>query len=142
MRKYLSEGRIPGAPLVQFHRMGGNSRPARTALLTPPQKLARISTRRATGSKILTRLSRSILPYCPDESPNATPGTSALFVILFYVYPLKFLFSLLVYQFLLGDHHIQITQHHTPELMIVCGFGFAAPIVRPKRRNETYFFLD
>jgi len=49
-----------------------------------------------------------------------------LFVTLFYVYPLKFLFTLITSQ-LRSDHvQIAITQSNIPALMIIYGLGYAA----------------
>ena len=51
-----------------------------------------------------------------------------LFIVLFYVYPLKFLFTLIfsdsIYGFNKGP--IQMTQHQVPELMMIYAVGFMA----------------
>lgn len=49
-----------------------------------------------------------------------------LFVVLFYVYPLKFLFSLMVGGLLEEGHAPMITASQSPELMVLYGGGFAA----------------
>jgi hypothetical protein len=49
-----------------------------------------------------------------------------LFVILFYVYPLKFLFGMLVSGWMGADNSSVFTsQHQTTELLVVYGLGFA-----------------
>lgn len=56
-------------------------------------------------------------------SLNAT----LLFVLLFYVYPLKFLFSMVVGVGSEADGHPRFSDaHQIPELMILYGLGFAA----------------
>jgi uncharacterized membrane protein len=45
-----------------------------------------------------------------------------LFVVLFYVYPLKFLFTFIV----LGGEHVFTTPRQLTELMVLYGVGFAA----------------
>ncbi len=51
-----------------------------------------------------------------------------LFTVLFYVYPLKFLFTLVVNQFLPSQetHHVFSSTLQVRELMVVYGAGFAA----------------
>jgi uncharacterized membrane protein len=53
-------------------------------------------------------------------------NAALLFVVLFYVYPLKFLFSLTLNQMMGIDTSSQIDAQHGPELMLVYGLGFAA----------------
>jgi Endosomal/lysosomal potassium channel TMEM175 len=48
-----------------------------------------------------------------------------LFLVLFYVYPLKFLFGLL-FGMMLHGHVPEITQAEVPRLMVLYGLGFAA----------------
>jgi uncharacterized membrane protein len=48
-----------------------------------------------------------------------------LFLVLFYVYPLKFLFGLL-FGMMLHGHVPEITQAEVPKLMVLYGLGFAA----------------
>ena len=49
-------------------------------------------------------------------------NATLLFVVLFYVYPLKFLFTL----FVTNAETVRITPAQTPELMLLYGIGFAA----------------
>ncbi len=53
-------------------------------------------------------------------------NSALLFVVLFYVYPLKFLFSLMTGDFLQSAHMAHITDAQTRELMILYSGGFAA----------------
>jgi uncharacterized membrane protein len=51
-----------------------------------------------------------------------------LFIVLFYVYPLKFLFTMLFSASIYGVNKgpIQMTQHQVPELMMIYAIGFMA----------------
>ena len=51
-----------------------------------------------------------------------------LFIVLFYVYPLKFLFTLVFSDSIYGANKgpIQMTQHQVPELMMIYAIGFMA----------------
>lgn len=53
-------------------------------------------------------------------------NSALLFVVLFYVYPLKFLFNLMFGDLMHGDHITHITDAQTRELMVLYGAGFAA----------------
>ncbi len=53
-------------------------------------------------------------------------NSALLFVVLFYVYPLKFLFNLMTGDLLRSQHVAHITDAQTRELMILYGGGFAA----------------
>ena len=48
-----------------------------------------------------------------------------LFVVLFYIYPLKFLFTLVVYQ-ILGKTTLMIEASQSPSLMIIYSIGYLA----------------
>src|SRR5450756_2719615 len=54
-----------------------------------------------------------------------TLNAMLLFVVLFYVYPLKFLFGMLIGGFMGADTtHVFANQHEVVELMLVYGSGF------------------
>lgn len=64
--------------------------------------------------------------YGLDDFRTIVLNSCLLFVVLFYVYPLKFLFSLMVGGLSGADHGPRITESQTPELMLLYGGGFAA----------------
>ncbi len=49
-----------------------------------------------------------------------------LFVVLFYIYPLKFLFSVSITGLLFGGHVTQMTGHQFSNLLVIYDLGFAA----------------
>ena len=51
-----------------------------------------------------------------------------LFIVLFYVYPLKFLFTLVFSESIYGAGKgpLEVTQHQVPELMMIYAIGFMA----------------
>jgi uncharacterized membrane protein len=64
-------------------------------------------------------------------APIVTLNSALLFVVLLYVYPLKFLFGMIVGEFSGGRLSATpaepgITQHQIPALMVMYGLGFAA----------------
>ncbi|MCU1286789.1 MAG: hypothetical protein JWO13_3139 [Acidobacteriales bacterium] len=66
--------------------------------------------------------------YGLQTSWSITLNCTLLFLVLFYVYPLKFLFGLL-FGLLLHGPVPQITQDQVPALMILYGLGFAAMFI-------------
>ena len=64
--------------------------------------------------------------YGLDDFRTIVLNSCLLFVVLFYVYPLKFLFGLMVGGLLGADRGPRITETQTPELMLLYGSGFAA----------------
>ena len=70
--------------------------------------------------------------YGLQDATTLALNAILLFVVLFYVYPLKFLFTLLTSQMLkfgeqVGAQHIQpITNADVPALMTIYGLGFVA----------------
>lgn len=64
--------------------------------------------------------------YGLDDFRTIVLNSCLLFVVLFYVYPLKFLFSLMVDGLQGEEHGPRITASQTPELMLLYGGGFAA----------------
>jgi uncharacterized membrane protein len=65
--------------------------------------------------------------YGLHDTRTITLNAMLLFVVLFYVYPLKFLFGMLVGE-VAGTGHsgVSITQPQVRELLIIYGLGFAA----------------
>ena len=69
--------------------------------------------------------------YGLQTAPIIVLNSALLFVVLLYVYPLKFLFGMIVGEFsggLLAVHTAEapITQQQIPSLMMMYGLGFAA----------------
>ena len=66
--------------------------------------------------------------YALDDKLSLLLNAALLFIILFYVYPLKFLFSLLFSDRIYGHakNPFSITQDQIPQLMIVYGLGYVA----------------
>jgi uncharacterized membrane protein len=64
--------------------------------------------------------------YGLHDAGTITLNAVLLFVILFYVYPLKFLFTVLATGWLGGDVHVFGTAGQMRELMVLYGVGFAA----------------
>ena len=64
--------------------------------------------------------------YGLDDYLTLALNGMLLFIVLFYVYPLKFLFSLMFSDQIYGLHKSPfiISQHQTPTLMIIYGLGF------------------
>ncbi len=65
--------------------------------------------------------------YAIIDQTVITLNTLLLFVILFYVYPLKFVFVIAVDAFF--GHHQAITPQQAPGLFVIYGLGFAAVFV-------------
>lgn len=66
--------------------------------------------------------------YALDDKFSLLLNCALLFIILFYVYPLKFLFSLLFSDRIYGPdkNPFAIKQSQVPELMIIYGLGYIA----------------
>lgn len=66
--------------------------------------------------------------YALDDKFSLLLNGTLLFIILFYVYPLKFLFSLLFSDHIYGQgkNPFSITQDQVPQLMIIYGLGYIA----------------
>lgn len=66
--------------------------------------------------------------YALDDKFSLFLNSALLFIILFYVYPLKFLFSLLFSDNIYGHEKnpFSITQDQVPQLMIIYGLGYIA----------------
>ena len=69
--------------------------------------------------------------YGLQDSRTVVLNSVLLFVVLFYVYPLKFLFTVFVGQFVhvgpaTESHGVMIAPHDVPSLMMVYGLGFVA----------------
>ena len=66
--------------------------------------------------------------YALDDKVSLLLNATLLFIILFYVYPLKFLFSLLFSDRIYGHEKnpFSITQEQVPQLMIIYGLGYIA----------------
>jgi uncharacterized membrane protein len=64
--------------------------------------------------------------YALDDKFSVFLNAALLFIILFYVYPLKFLFSLLFSDRIYGHgkNPFSITQDQVPQLMIIYGLGY------------------
>ena len=62
--------------------------------------------------------------YALDDRPTITLNTILLFVVLFYVYPLKFVFVSAVNS-ILGQHS-GVERNEMPTLFVIYGLGFAA----------------
>jgi uncharacterized membrane protein len=66
--------------------------------------------------------------YGLDDSWTITMNGFLLFIVLFYVYPLKFLFTLIFSNQIYGAHKSPfiISQHQIPSLMMIYALGFMA----------------
>jgi uncharacterized membrane protein len=66
--------------------------------------------------------------YGMDDAWTMALNGTLLFIVLFYVYPLKFLFTLLFSEQIYGPHNspFTINQHQVPALMIIYAMGFMA----------------
>src|ERR1700753_749377 len=66
--------------------------------------------------------------YALDDKISVFLNAALLFIILFYVYPLKFLFSLLFSERIYGHEKnpFSITQEQFPQLMIIYGLCYIA----------------
>jgi uncharacterized membrane protein len=66
--------------------------------------------------------------YGLDDFWTITLNGTLLFIVLFYVYPLKFLFTLMFRDEIYGHNHspIVMTQHQIPVLMTIYALGFIA----------------
>jgi uncharacterized membrane protein len=64
--------------------------------------------------------------YGLDDFWTMVLNGTLLFIVLFYVYPLKFLFTLLFSEQIYGPHNspFKINQHQVPALMIIYAMGF------------------
>lgn len=61
-----------------------------------------------------------------EDPTTIVLNSTLLFVVLFYVYPLKFLFNLMFGDLVHESHVTHITDAQTRELMVLYGAGFAA----------------
>jgi hypothetical protein len=59
-------------------------------------------------------------------SQRLSPTCVMLFLVLFYVYPLKFLFNLSITGLLFGGQGVRMTGSDLSTLLIIYGLGFAA----------------
>ena len=66
--------------------------------------------------------------YGLDDAWTITLNGALLFIVLFYVYPLKFLFTLMFSDQIYGPHKspFTISQHQVPALMMIYALGFTA----------------
>jgi uncharacterized membrane protein len=66
--------------------------------------------------------------YGLDDAWTVTLNGALLFIVLFYVYPLKFLFTLLFSDQIYGRHNspFTISQHEVPQLMMIYAAGYMA----------------
>jgi len=66
--------------------------------------------------------------YGLEDSWTLTLNGTLLFLVLFYVYPLKFLFSLMFSDQIYGSENspLTISQHQVPSLMMIYSLGFMA----------------
>lgn len=66
--------------------------------------------------------------YALDDRASIVLNAMLLFIVLFYVYPLKFLFSLIFSNQIYGTgrNPFAITQHEVSKLMIIYGLGYVA----------------
>lgn len=61
------------------------------------------------------------------DGPTIVLNALLLFVVLFYVYPLKFMFTFLSRLFLdVGGERVQVTLEQSRQLLVIYGLGFAA----------------
>ncbi len=60
--------------------------------------------------------------YGMDDFWTVALNAILLFIVLFYVYPLKFLFTLFLGEF--GKSHMEIEAHQVPQLMMIYAGGF------------------
>lgn len=63
--------------------------------------------------------------YGLDDTITVVLNLMLLFVVMFYVYPLKFLFTMLVSMFAVGERPVMEARHF-PALMLIYGAGFVA----------------
>ena len=63
--------------------------------------------------------------YGLDDTITVVLNLVLLFVVMFYVYPLKFLFTLLVSMFAVGDKPV-MDDRNFPSLLLIYGCGFVA----------------
>ncbi len=63
-----------------------------------------------------------------DDLVTTYLNFALLFIVLFYVYPLKFLFTMIFSDSIYGTNKgpIEVTQHQVPELMMIYAIGFMA----------------
>jgi uncharacterized membrane protein len=66
--------------------------------------------------------------YGMEDNLTIALNGALLFIVLFYVYPLKFLFTLVFSDQIYGVNKgpVQITQHQYPELLMIYALGFMA----------------
>src|SRR5450631_3073357 len=66
--------------------------------------------------------------YGMEDGLTIFLNAALLFIVLFYTYPLKFLFTLIFSDQIYGSHHspLKITEHQVPILMIIYALGFIA----------------
>ena len=66
--------------------------------------------------------------YGLDDAWTVTLNGALLFLVLFYVYPLKFLFTLLFSNQIYGRHNspFTISPHEVPQLMMIYAAGYMA----------------
>lgn len=64
--------------------------------------------------------------YGLDDGTSRFLTCVMLFLVLFFVYPLKFLFNISVTGLLVGGSHVSMTQSEFSTLLVIYGLGFAA----------------
>ncbi len=66
--------------------------------------------------------------YGMEDGLTIVLNGALLFIVLFYTYPLKFLFTLIFSNQIYGPHNspFKITQHQLPTLMMIYALGFIA----------------
>jgi uncharacterized membrane protein len=64
--------------------------------------------------------------YGMEDGGTITLNAALLFIVLFYTYPLKFLFTLFFSDQIYGPHNspLKITAHQMPTLMVIYALGF------------------
>jgi uncharacterized membrane protein len=77
---------------------------------------------------IWTEQHRFFRNYGMEDGLTIFLNAALLFIVLFYTYPLKFLFTLIFSDQIYGSHHspLKITEHQVPILMIIYALGFIA----------------
>jgi uncharacterized membrane protein len=77
---------------------------------------------------IWTEQHRFFRSYGMEDGLTIALNGALLFIVLFYTYPLKFLFTLIFSDQIYGAHNspLKITDHQVPTLMMIYALGFIA----------------
>ncbi len=77
---------------------------------------------------IWTEQHRFFRKYGMEDGLTIVLNGALLFIVLFYTYPLKFLFTLIFSDQIYGPHNspFRITEHQVPTLMMIYALGFIA----------------